>query len=476
MGTTTHIALVSVPIYSHLRSILEFSKRLVNLHQDIHVTCIIPSTGSSCNNTKALVESLPPSIDHMFISPQNLEDIPHDIHPAMLVQVAIYLCMPSINDALNTIHSDLGLAAIICDGLITQVLHLPKKLNIRSFIFFPSTVMLLSLVLFSSKLNETVSSEYRDLLEIEIPGCIPIPGKDLPESLQDRSSEDYKVFLEGNERFYLADGVLVNSFQEMEEETIRVLHQEGTKIPYVYAIGPLIQKGSCNRGSDDVELCLRWLDKQEDNSILYISFGSYGNISKDQIVELAWGLELSGQKFIWVLKPPSKFGLLNDVGDINEDPFQFLPKGFLERTKDQGLVVPHWAPQIEILGHGAIGGFITHCGWNSVLEGVVHGIPIIAWPLFAEQKMNAAILTKGLKVAIRPKLNEKGVVEREEAAEVIKNLMVGEESMGIRQRMKELKGAAAKAVKEDGSSTRALSELALKWKSLGVAGTTKTLA
>ncbi|KAE9611230.1 hypothetical protein Lal_00011986 [Lupinus albus] len=466
MNTKTHIALVSIPIYSHLRSILEFSKRLVHLHQDIHVTCIIPTTGSICSNTKALVESLPSSIDYMFLPPPNLDDLPQDFHPALLVLVATSRSMQSIDDALKKIHSRSSLVAIVCDGLITQVLYLSKKLNISSFIYFPSNMMLLSLVLYSPKMDETMTCEYRDLLEpLELPGCVPIDGKDLPEPLQDRSGEEYKVFIEGNKRFYLADGVLVNSFIDMEAETIRVLHEEGNKIPYAYAIGPFIQKGSSRRD----ESCLRWLDEQEDNSVLYISFGSGGALSQDQLNELAWGLELSGQKFIWVLRSPSKFGFVNDLSLANEDPLQFIPSGFLERTKDQGLVVPYWAPQIEILSHSAIGGFISHCGWNSTLESVVNGVPMITWPLFAEQKMNAAILSKGLKVAVRPKVNEKGIVEREEVAMVIKNIMVGEEGKGIRQRMKELKDAADNAVKQDGSSTRTLAELVLKWKSLGVA-------
>ena len=329
--------------------------------------------------------------------------------------------------------------------------------------------MLLSLCLYSSMLDETISSEYKDLSEpTEIPACMPIHCTDLPDPLQDRSSEAYKEFLEGNKRFHLADGVLVNSFLDMEEGTIRALQQEeGTKSPFVCVIGPLVQDGSCDQGSG-ME-CLRWLDKQQHNSVFYVSFGSGGTISHDQIIELAWGLELSGHKFLWVSRPPSKFGIIDDFGATNEYPLQYLPNGFLKRTEGNALVVPYWAPQIQVLGHSATGGFLCHCGWNSTLESVIHGIPIIAWPLFAEQKMNAAMLTNGLKVALRPKLNEKGIVERAEIAEVIKNLMVGEEGKGTRLRIKELERAAADAIKEDGTSTRTLAHLALKWKSLGVA-------
>jgi len=145
---------------------------------------------------------------------------------------------------------------------------------------------------------------------------------------------------------------------------------------------------------------------------------------------------------------------------------EFLPSGFLERTKEQGMVVPSWAPQSEILGHGSVGGFLSHCGWNSTLESVVHGVPLITWPLFAEQRMNAVVMSEGLKVGVRARVSENGLVERVEIAEMIKCLMEEEEGREMRKRMKELKEDAANAIKEDGSSTKTLSQLALVWKSL----------
>ena len=124
--------------------------------------------------------------------------------------------------------------------------------------------------------------------------------------------------------------------------------------------------------------------------------------------------------------------------------------------KGARLVVSTWAPQIQVLGHGSTGGFLSHCGWNSTLESVVHGIPLIAWPLHAEQKMNALMLVEDLRVAMRPKANEHGIVERDEVASVIKGLMEGEEGEKLRSNMKHLKDAAGKVLRKDGSSTRTL--------------------
>ncbi|XLS80781.1 hypothetical protein HN51_046612 [Arachis hypogaea] len=149
-------------------------------------------------------------------------------------------------------------------------------------------------------------------------------------------------------------------------------------------------------------------------------------------------------------KPSANY--FRDSSSGNNDPLSFLPSGFLERTKGQGFVVSHWAPQVEVLGHRATGGFLTHCGWFSTVESIVHGVAIIAWPLFSEQRMIAAILADGMRV--RPKVDdESGVVEKDEVANAVKSLMGENEGREIHERMRVLKDEAAAAIKQDGSST-----------------------
>ncbi|EOX95758.1 Hydroquinone glucosyltransferase, putative [Theobroma cacao] len=210
-------------------------------------------------------------------------------------------------------------------------------------------------------------------------------------------------------------------------ETIEALQQREPNKPPVYAIGPRLQTGSS--GGVDESQCLKWLDDQPSSSACFI--WQRGTLSFDQLTELALGLEM---------------------------------KRFPDRTKGKGLVLPSWAPQKETLGHGSTGGFLTHCGWNSVLESIANGVPMIAWPLYAEQRMNAVLLADGINVALRPKVNQNGLVEREEI-EVVKSLIKGEEGMIIREEMNKCKAAAAKAVTEGGSSTKSLSQLVLRWKS-----------
>ncbi|KAK7339259.1 hypothetical protein VNO77_19915 [Canavalia gladiata] len=455
------IAVVPSPGFTHLVPILEFSKRLLHLYPEFHVTCIIPSVGSFPTSSKAYLQSLPPTISSIFVPPITLENVPDVTVLAVQIELSVNLSLPYIKEELKSLCSRAKVVALVVDIFAHGALDFARELNLLSFIYLPQSAMLLSTYFYSSKLDEVLSSESRDPKEpIQIPGCVPVLSGDLPPPFQYLSSIGYKKFLERAKRLRVADGIFTNSFLELESGAIRALQEQVKGKPTVYPVGPIIQGGLI--GHENGLECLTWLDKQEPKSVLYVSFGSGGTLSQEQFTELAYGLELSGQKFLWVVRAPNSVTSSAYLGAAIKDPIQFLPNGFLERTRKQGLVVPSWAPQIQVLGHASTGGFLSHCGWNSVLESVVEGVPVIPWPLFAEQGLNAAMLTDGLKVALRPKVIHSGLAEREEIAKVVRELMEGKEGMEIRRRMEHLKNAAANAIKEDGSSTKTLSEVAAK--------------
>ena len=187
-----------------------------------------------------------------------------------------------------------------------------------------------------------------------------------------------------------------------------------------------------------------------------------------QLREIAKGLERSGHRFLWVVKKPVEEEGANQIHEAANSGDQLdlasvLPNGFLERTKDRGMVVEAWAPQVEVLSRESVGGFVSHCGWNSVLEAVVAGVPMVAWPLYAEQHANREVMVGEMKVAV-------GVNEREEdgfvsAEEVEKRVREVMETKEIRDRSLELKQMAMAAVAEFGSSTTALSNLVHSWTS-----------
>lgn len=233
-------------------------------------------------------------------------------------------------------------------------------------------------------------------------------------------------------------------------------------------MGPQIKHDEPVSNSD--AYILSWLDNEPCDSVLFVVLGSGGTLTSEQLNELAIGLEMSNQKFILIVRKPSDINAagtyFNARSDV-DDPKTYLPEGYLDRTKGVGLVVSSWAPQVPVLCHKATGGFLSHCGWNSTLESIVHGVPMIAWPLFAEQRMNAMLLAEEVGVAVKPIGVLQGgrkVVKREEVERVVRLVMQGEEAKVMRNRMRELKDSAAKALKHLGSSYDSLSHVVKSWK------------
>ena len=177
-----------------------------------------------------------------------------------------------------------------------------------------------------------------------------------------------------------------------------------------------------------------------------------------------------------MVRPPNKradsvyFVTSKDENGEKNDPFYYLPKSFKERTHKVGRLVSHWAPQVSILSHKSVGGFMSHGGWNSVLESVTNGVPMICWPLYAEQRMNATMVAEELRVGVRPGvLPAKEVVGREEIVRMLKEIMEGKPNT-IRERVKEMKESAASAMKIGGSSFTALQEFAKECQTRGPSG------
>lgn len=359
------------------------------------------------------------------------------------------------------------LVTLVVDLFGTDAFDLAIELGISYYIFFPSTAMALSLFFYLPELDKSVTCEYSDMTDlVQIPGCnVPVRGSDLLDPVQDRNDEGYKWLMHHATRYTMAEGIIENSFMELEPGALNYLQTVEQGKPTVYAVGPLIKVDySLNDSGSEI---IKWLDQQPTGSVLFVSFGSGGTLTFDQLTELAHGLELSQQRFIWVVRNPSQIpNSTYFTVQSQNDPLAYLPEGFLNRIKGRGLVKPDWAPQAQILGHGSTGGFISHCGWNSILESVVHGVPIITWPLYAEQKMNAVIVVDDVKVGLRPTGVGERVVERLEIAEVVKALMEGEEGKKVKNRVMELKEAAARAVSPGGASTKTVSELAKKWSDL----------
>ncbi|KAF8043942.1 hypothetical protein BT93_A2043 [Corymbia citriodora subsp. variegata] len=223
-----------------------------------------------------------------------------------------------------------------------------------------------------------------------------------------------------------------------------------------WAIGPFNMVKAPDKSSKrSAHMCMEWLDKQAASSVIYVSFGTTTALSNEQIRQIAIGLERSGQKFIWVLREADKGDIFSGGGEARKIE---LPQGFEETVTagDLGVVVRDWAPQLEILGHPATGGFLSHCGWNSCMESISMGVPILAWPMHSDQPRNAILITKVLKIGLIVKdcMNQNKVVKSSTIQGGVEALMASEQGDEMRKRAAEL-GVAVRGSMDEGGVSRA---------------------
>lgn len=281
---------------------------------------------------------------------------------------------------------------------------------------------------------------------------------DFPEDHHVRKSNTYSHFTDTARNMRKSKGILVNAFDALEYRAKEAL-SNGLCIPDgptppVYFVAPPITNTSSKNINQEHD-CLRWLDLQPRRSVIFLCFGRRGFFSAKQLHEIAIGLENSGHRFLWSVRSPPEYH--RNVSS-NEDPDldTLLPEGFLERTKGRGFVIKSWAPQKEVLGHEAVGGFVTHCGRSSILEAVWFGVPMISWPIYAEQRMNRVTLIEEMRLGVQLEEAEDGFVKAEELERRVKELMGPVTSRAMRQRAKEMKVSAEASVRECGSAVVAL--------------------
>lgn len=282
--------------------------------------------------------------------------------------------------------------------------------------------------------------------------CVPgmesfLRCRDLPSHCRAKDLADWglQLVITETQRSTRASGLILNTFEDLEGP---ILSQIRSHFPKLYTIGPLhahlksrLADSSLSVSSNSLwevdKSCMTWLDYQQRKSVVYVSFGSLTVVARETILEFWYGLVNTGKPFLWVIRPDSVTGI------EGEDK---IPTELEEATKERGCIVG-WAPQEEVLEHPALGGFLTHSGWNSTLESIYAGIPMICWPYFMDQQINSRFVSEVWKIGFDIKDTcDRGIVEK-----MVKNLMEGkkEEMMTSSDKTAEL---ARKCVIEGGSS------------------------
>ncbi|KAF0893415.1 hypothetical protein E2562_024226 [Oryza meyeriana var. granulata] len=237
-------------------------------------------------------------------------------------------------------------------------------------------------------------------------------------------------------------GILANACRALEGDFIDVFAETlAAGIKKLFAFGPLnplLDMFTLKQVRRRHE-CLDWLDRQPLESVLYVSFGTTSSLRVEQVAELAAALRGSKQRFIWVLRDADRGNIFTDSGET-ESRYAKLLSEFSMQTEGTGLVITGWAPQLEILAHEATAAFMSHCGWNSTIESMSHGKPILAWPMHSDQPWDAELVCKYFKAGllVRPWEKHGEVVPAATIQEVIENMMISEEGLAVRQRAKAL--------------------------------------
>nr|AFK79033.1 glycosyltransferase UGT1 [Bupleurum chinense] len=450
--SSTHVVVFPFMSKGHTIPLLQLSHLL--LRRGATVTIFTtpanrPFISASVSGTTASIITLP--------FPKNIDGIPEGVEntdklPSMSLFVpfatATKLMKPQFENALATLQN---VTFMITDAFLGWTLDSASKFGIPrlatyGFSGFSTAVnrsVIMSRVLFDPNV---VSDD--ELFQLPDFPWIKVTRNDFDSPFMDREPTGplfefvkEQVIATGN-----CHGLIVNSFYELEPKFIDYLNRECK--PKAWSLGPLCLAEQ-SKSTSEKPPWVKWLDDKLENegrSVLYVAFGSQVELSAEQLHEIKIGLEKSGVCFLWVVGKNGKY----------------VETEFEGRVKDRGLVVREWVDQKEILKHESVKGFLSHCGWNSVLESLCAKVPILGWPMMAEQPLNVRMVVEEIKVGLRVETCDgtvRGFVKWEGLAKTVRELMEGEMGKAVRRKVEEIGDSAAKAMEEGGSSWRALNRL-----------------
>nr|CAB3498137.1 unnamed protein product [Digitaria exilis] len=331
---------------------------------------------------------------------------------------------------------------VVADVSMSWVLDLAATVGVRVALFLTYSAAVFVLRLHIPKLiedgiiDESGNARMNERIQLS-PKMPAIAATELPWINVGKTPESKRALIQSaiknNQSFALADAIVCNTFHEIESEALAFFPKE----PLL--IGPLVASkptSAAHFWREDLT-SLAWLDAQAPSSVVYVAFGSFTVFDTTRLQELADGLVLTGRPFLWVVRPNFANGI--DEGWLND---------FRCRVGDKGLVVG-WAPQQRVLSHTSVACFISHCGWNSTMEGVWHGVPFLCWPYFADQFLNQSYICDMWGTGLRICADDRGIVTKEEIRDKVAWLL-GDE--GIKARALSLKSRACTCVADGGSS------------------------
>ncbi|GLJ11849.1 hypothetical protein SUGI_0178470 [Cryptomeria japonica] len=470
--STPHVALYPAVGLGHLIPFLELARKLVSSHGFV-VTLITPSSNVSSLETKYVSDLL--SSNPNTIRQVELPQIPsdgEDTGPSGNFLERVSKSMPAVEQNLRILQQPnrpfSPVRALISDLFHVATLDVTRSLGLPNYVLFTSSAASLWFMMHLPRLYLSDGNDAPPV-SVNIPGWKkPFHERDFPDVFHDKSSPMFHGILRLCSPLRGMKAILVNTYHALEADTIHALLSGSVGgidgLPPVLAVGPITRSVDLPQTHGEEEERLRiWLDSRAKESVVLLSFGTWGLMGREQLMGIALGLEASGLSFVWVVRAISNTSSGNPPfsSSLEVELSSVLPEGFLSRVEGRGLVLASWAPQVAVLSHPALGAFVSHCGWNSVLEAIWFGVPIVAWPLYAEQRMNCLLVVNELMVGLEAVEGEDGLVGGAELQSVLEKVMNGEEGRLVRKNMEELSLKARCAVAEKEGSSFASMEATL---------------
>ncbi|XP_020586722.1 7-deoxyloganetin glucosyltransferase-like [Phalaenopsis equestris] len=468
--STPHAVLLSFPAQGHLNPILTLGKllhilggfRITIVNTDFTHRRLLRSSSfaaAAANNAiygfhlTAIPDGLPPNL----FDNDATQDIPticastRQHCPAFFRQLISSLSPPA--------------TCVIADGSMSSSAAVAMELGIPAWLFYThSSCGFWSYINFAElvrrgytplKDESFLTNGYLDTKIDLIPGMEGIRLRDLPTFIRTTNAADLmsQIMLKRHEEARQGIGLILNTFDTLEPDVLAAVR---AKFSNVYSIGPLNKFNSLVATDSEASMigsslwksdseCLNWLEGQERGRVVYVNFGSITVLSAQQLAEFAWGLAGSGYPILWAIRPD----MVSSGGAAAA-----LPEDFVKQAEDRTKVVA-WCDQEAVLAHPAIGVFLTHCGWNSTLESLCEGVPMVCWPFFAEQPTNCRYVCEEWGVG----LEIKGEVKKDGVEKLVREAMEGEKGMEMKRRALEWKEKATRAMEPGGSSFANLEKL-----------------
>nr|GLL26565.1 UDP-glycosyltransferase 83A1-like [Ipomoea trifida] len=440
MMAKPHIIAIPYPTQGHVIPLMELCQCLVK-HG-----CKVTFVNSEFNHNR-IIESMSEA-DNVLINLVSVPDglpVEEDRNDLKKLTEALFEVVPGKLEALihNINESDENrISCLIADETLGWALDLAKKLGLQRVAFWPAAAASLSMMFNVPKLiDDGIVGNNGEILKKQSIKLSPhTPAMNTTDLLWNCFSDPgfqrlaFDMAFKNNESVKSAEWLVCNSSQVMESEVFAFY-------PNLIPIGPLLASNRLGKTSghfwrEDTD-CLKWLDQQPLNSVIYVAFGSHTILDMAEFQELALGLELTNRPFLWVVRQ----GFIEEAGN----PY---PEGFIDRTRNRGRLV-EWAPQQKVLAHPSLGCFLSHCGWNSTIEGVSNGLPFLCWPYFADQFFNQSYICDVWKIGLGFNRNENGVIGRQEIKNKVEQLFGDENFKG---RAVDLQSEVLSSVEKGGSS------------------------